>query len=319
VVISELMVYPPSAQGTNDNVLDEYIELQNLLNVPQVLHDPQILTNAWQLSGAVRFTFPAGVVLDSEEVILVVSFDPAADPAVLGAFRDHYGLGEDTRVFGPYQGRLSNIGETLSLLKPDPPQLPPHPDAGLVPAVLVERISYQVTAPWPMDVGGTGLSFQRDPADAYGNEPLNWVAADPSPGVPSPMIVDPDADGDGLPDAWETRFWPAPNDPDAAPGLDPDDDGLTNQEEYAAGTVPTDGGSRLAVEVLSRNGEGWVLSFQAVAGRAYTVEVLADLPLGTWERLIDVDTVANDGLVQVVDPELDGGARYYRVVTPRQP
>jgi hypothetical protein len=319
VVISELMVQPPSVIGTNDNVFDEYVELQNLLTVPQVLHDPLIPTNTWQLDGGVRYAFPPGVVMAPEEAVVVVSFDPIGDAAMLTAFRGQYGLTDVVRVFGPYEGQLSNLGETLRLLKPDPPQLPPHPDAGLVPAVLVESVSYQLTPPWPLDVAGTGLSFQRELANAYGNEPMNWIAAAPGPGLPAPVGVDPDIDEDGLPDAWETQFWSDPGHPDASPELDPDHDGLTNHEEWLAGTVPTEKASRLAVESLLETGNGWALQFQAVAGRDYTVEVLDDRLTGEWRRLLDVETVAEDILLEVVDSELGVGTRYYRVLTPRQP
>jgi uncharacterized repeat protein (TIGR01451 family) len=46
-----------------------------------------------------------------------------------------------------------------------------------------------------------------------------------------------DSDGDGLPDAWELTFGLNPNDPSDA-ALDGDNDGLTNLEEYQAGTNP---------------------------------------------------------------------------------
>lgn len=45
-----------------------------------------------------------------------------------------------------------------------------------------------------------------------------------------------DADGDGLPDAWELLYFP---DLSQTPGGDPDGDGLTNAEELAAGSNPT--------------------------------------------------------------------------------
>jgi len=35
------------------------------------------------------------------------------------------------------------------LYKPDAPQVPPHPDAGFVPYILVEQIDYLNAAPWP--------------------------------------------------------------------------------------------------------------------------------------------------------------------------
>ena len=48
-----------------------------------------------------------------------------------------------------------------------------------------------------------------------------------------------DADGDGIPDAWEKRFGLNPNDA-ADANADTDGDGFTNLEEYQAGTDPTD-------------------------------------------------------------------------------
>ena len=48
-----------------------------------------------------------------------------------------------------------------------------------------------------------------------------------------------DADGDGLPDAWEKKFGLNPNDPGDA-NADSDGDGFTNLEEFKAGTDPKD-------------------------------------------------------------------------------
>jgi len=62
-----------------------------------------------------------------------------------------------------------------------------------------------------------------------------------------------DSDGDGLPDAWETQYFGSLN---QAAGGDPDSDALTNAQEYAAGTNPTNAdtdGDGMA--------DGWELQF----------------------------------------------------------
>ena len=48
-----------------------------------------------------------------------------------------------------------------------------------------------------------------------------------------------DTDGDGMPDSWEASYGLNPFDPGDGSG-DLDDDGLTNSEEWAAGTLPTE-------------------------------------------------------------------------------
>ena len=37
--------------------------------------------------------------------------------------------------------------------------VPPHPDAGFVPYVLVESLDYEATNNWPVDASGTGFSI----------------------------------------------------------------------------------------------------------------------------------------------------------------
>ena len=47
-----------------------------------------------------------------------------------------------------------------------------------------------------------------------------------------------DTDNDGMPDAWEVRFDLNPNDPSDS-ALDQDGDGISNLEEFLAGTPPS--------------------------------------------------------------------------------
>src|SRR5262249_35993572 len=68
-------------------------------------------------------------------------------------------------------------------------------DAGFVPYVLVDKVSYRDSPPWPVGaVDGGGLSLQRKNGLLYGNEGLNWVGAAPTPGAANlPGLVAPPA------------------------------------------------------------------------------------------------------------------------------
>lgn len=78
------------------------------------------------------------------------------------------------------------------------------------------------------------------------------VSSTPPPDTPPPEVTDPtDEDGNGLPDAWESKYF-GHNGID--PNSDPDGDGYTNLQERANGTDPKDplnGLSLLVIPLLS--------------------------------------------------------------------
>jgi hypothetical protein len=53
--------------------------------------------------------------------------------------------------------------------------------------VLVDRVNYADLPPWPIAADGTGLSLHRIDVAAYGNEPMNWTAAAPTPAQPQTL------------------------------------------------------------------------------------------------------------------------------------
>lgn len=85
-----------------------------------------------------------------------------------------------------------------------------------------------------------------------------------------------DTDGDGLDDAWEKLLVDAdPNDGvdsilDIHPGDDFDGDGLSNRNEYIAGTSAVDGDSVFVVQSTA-GASSWTLTWPSAPGRTYTV------------------------------------------------
>jgi len=166
IVFSRILYHPT----TN---ADEFVEVLNLSASDVPLSDPLHPTNTWRLRKAIDFDFPSGSQLAAGAKALVVPTAPAA-------FRARHAVPADVQVFGPYTNVLDNAGDSLQLFKPDPPQEPPHPDAGYVPYILVEKIDYLPSAPWPVAADGAGLALQRlDPA-AYGNTASNWTIDAPA-------------------------------------------------------------------------------------------------------------------------------------------
>ncbi len=202
LVINEIMYHPPDIAMGLDNTLDEYIEIYNITPSPVALYDTNGLyfdssvgfyadgrTNTWRLRGVADFDFPTNVSLGAGQSLLVVSFNPTANPPQLNSFRSKYGIPAAVPVFGPYSGSLSNDTASVNLDKPDPPQDPSHPDFRFVPYIRVDRVVYSNSFPWPTQPNGTGKALQRFVPEYYGNDSVNWGAADPTPGRQSLRIV----------------------------------------------------------------------------------------------------------------------------------
>ncbi|HEY5910104.1 MAG TPA: lamin tail domain-containing protein [Verrucomicrobiae bacterium] len=180
VVINEIYYHPPDV-GTNDNTIDEFIELWNITGAAVPLFDPSAPTNTWHLRNAVSFDFPTNVTVPASGYALVVGFDPEFQPQTATAFRAKFSVPASVPLFGPWSGKLNNGGETIELNKPS------GSINGLVPRVLVERVKFDNVAPWPTAPDGLGTgsvySIQRRVPIGFGNDPVSWVAAATSAGA----------------------------------------------------------------------------------------------------------------------------------------
>lgn len=97
---------------------------------------------------------------------------------------------------------------------------------------------------------------------------------------------------------------------------DPDGDGSTNAQEFAAGTDPTHASSVLRVSGTTVDNNDFVISFPSVSGKTYRLECSDTLEAASWTTLID-SIAGTGGTVQVTDVGTAGQPkRCYRIVTP---
>jgi len=176
VVISEIM-YNPASGDQNA----EYIELLNISDTVVTLaeYDNELLIDVpWRFaddSNGISFDFPPGTAMAPGEYLLLVKS--------INAFDAEYPLapaGMQIFEWGP--GRLSNAGEKIQLSKPG------DVVEGTRYYIRVDRVNFSDgfhplgDDPWPLGPDGYGQSLTRNVPGNYGNDPENWIGADPSPG-----------------------------------------------------------------------------------------------------------------------------------------
>jgi hypothetical protein len=137
--------------------------------------------------------------------------------------------------------------------------------------------------------------------------------------------LDLDTDGDGIPDAWMIQHFGHPtslaSDRSRA-GDDADADGMSNRQEYLAGTGPLDSQSNLKLYIQGPDsGTGWPqVSFVAMQNVSYTLQYADSLTFGPWHKLTDVPAAPTTRLIRLNDfGAASVTVRFFRVVTPIQP
>lgn len=287
IVFNEIN-YHPEANG------DAFIELLNVTSNSVNLFDANVPTNTWKVGG-IGYTFPTNITMNPEELLLIVSTNPAT-------FRAKHNVPAAVQILGPFTGALDRGGEQLTLEQPD------NPNTDLVPYVVVEQLLYDDKSPWPAAADGGGSSLQRISRFVFSSEPTNWIAAPPTPGL---LVEQVDTDGDGIPDSYESAHGMNPQINDGNEDLD--DDGASNLIEYQNGTDPQIAQNffRLGIE-LGANSNTAILDFYTLPGKNYEIEKTPSLAPANWDASFILSGATNAQLVRITNSDLSS-AQFYRL------
>jgi len=159
---------------------------------------------------------------------------------------------------------------------------------------------------YPLITGASGISASNF---AIGTVPAGYVCTVSASGSTLNLTVMTQAE------AWRlANFGTTANSGNAADGADPDGDGLTNAQEYAAGTDPNSAASALRVSQVQPSGSDLVVSFPTVVGKTYRVDRSDTLQSGSWTT-VQTNIAGTGATVQVTDAGAAAQSRrFYRVV-----
>jgi hypothetical protein len=120
------------------------------------------------------------------------------------------------------------------------------------------------------DADGDGISNGKEFLMGLNPHHGETIIGAPALSPPFPLRTIRDDDHDGMDDDWEIRYFGTAH---PAPNYDSDGDGLTNLQEFQAGTSPVDPDSKLVIYAESSpSSEGKQISWTSSSYRSYAVD-----------------------------------------------
>jgi Bacterial TSP3 repeat len=121
-----------------------------------------------------------------------------------------------------------------------------------------------------------------------------------------------DSDGDGLGDAWERQFF---GDLSANPDEDPDGDGMTNLQEFRAGTNPKDAQSRLEFVEISPQPGGIRVRWSSQPDHSYRIRRSPTLLAAPASyQVIQTGIAATPPTNEFLDTATAGGTQFFYII-----
>lgn len=149
----------------------EFVEITNLTATPYDM-------GKWYFSDGIEYTFPDFNPGDTDAHILKDFETILVSPVDSATLRAAYpNIPAETRIFGPYTGKLSNSGETLTLSNKN--------------GTIMTSIDYNDGGKWPAIADGTGHTLTRIKPNLSNREWRNWTASTAVGGTPGSENVIP--------------------------------------------------------------------------------------------------------------------------------